>query len=119
MNVQAPPFKVSTAIASYYHAVDLIGRQSFIGVVGPNEVVTSVNNGVTISGALCQPVNSAIQISGKLSWLRYRASVFALSRFKNPLAHQKETEKERLVWFSSEVYLIQIRPPVHTFSSHD
>jgi hypothetical protein len=70
MNEQVPPFKVSTAFVSYNHAVDLIGRQSFIGVVGPNEVVISVNSGVTISGALCQPVNVAIQISGKLSWLQ-------------------------------------------------
>jgi hypothetical protein len=70
MKEQAPPFKVSTALVSYNHAVDLIGSQSFIGVVGPDEVVISVNNGVTISGALCQPVNNAIQISGKLSWLQ-------------------------------------------------
>jgi hypothetical protein len=70
MKERAPPFKVSTALVSYNHAVDLIGRQSFTGVVGPNEVVISVNNGVTISGALCQPVDGAIQISGKLSWLQ-------------------------------------------------
>jgi hypothetical protein len=67
---KAPPFNMSTALISYNNAADLMGRQFFIGVVGPDEVVISVNNGVTISGTLCQPVNSVTQISGKLSWLQ-------------------------------------------------
>jgi hypothetical protein len=67
---QAPLFNVSTALMSYNNAIDLIGRQFFISVVGPDEVVILVNNGVTISGALCQPVNSVTRISSKLSWLQ-------------------------------------------------
>lgn len=49
MNEQAPPFKVSTALVSYNHAVDFIDRHFFISVVSPDKVVISVDNGVTVS----------------------------------------------------------------------
>jgi hypothetical protein len=67
----APSFHGAAVSIAYMSMAELTGRRiSFEGIIGPNDVRISIGDGVTVSGQLDKPIDSATQISGKCSWVQ-------------------------------------------------
>lgn len=63
-----PPFKSINVELKYNKDEDLFGIQNYTGDAGATKILLTLDNGVTMSGTLAEPIDKAYKVSGSVTW---------------------------------------------------